>query len=131
MLKNLLIVISFICVSFLFCSCTNPDAVLSSNNNYPFAGNWLGSGSDSQGNEFTFAAKVIDMGDGKYRMLVLDKLETKKKPMHVMDGTLIDNEFPHTADQGLYTGSGQLSEDTFTGYYKGPVDGTYTMRRVK
>ena len=71
------------------------------------------------------------MGDSKYRVLILDKLDTKKKPMHIMNGELIKNKFPHTADNGLYTGSGQLTEDTFTGYYKGPVDGTYKMQRVK
>ena len=64
-------------------------------------------------------------------MLVLDKLDTKKKPMHIMDGVLENNEFPHVADNGIYTGSGELTKDEFTGYYKGPVDGTYKMQRVK
>jgi hypothetical protein len=71
------------------------------------------------------------MGDGKFRMLILDKLDTKKKPMHIMDGVLENNKFPHTADSGLYTGSGELSKEEFTGWYKGPVDGTYKMQRVK
>lgn len=110
-------------ISLFLCSCAN------SGTNYSFAGDWVGSGSDSEGNEYTFAAKVIDKGDGKFRMLVLDKLDTKNKPMHIMDGVLENNKFPHTADSGIYTGSGELTKDEFTGWYKGPVDGTYKMQR--
>ncbi|MBW8016485.1 MAG: hypothetical protein FVQ82_09880 [Planctomycetes bacterium] len=115
----------FFCISLFLVSCAN------SGSNYPFAGDWQGSGSDSAGNDYTFAAKVIDLGDGKFRMLVLDKLGTKKKPMHTMDGVLENNKFPHTADNGIYTGSGELTKEEFTGWYKGPVDGTYKMQRVK
>lgn len=97
----------------------------------PFAGDWAGSGTDSEGNEFTFAAKVISLGEDRYRVLILDALDTEKEPMHVMDGVLIDGEFPYTADEGLYTGNGTLKGDTFEGWYKGPVDGTYTMYRVQ
>lgn len=122
----------FLCVTLLLCSCSKHDLADSVDiNSYPFAGDWIGSGSDSEGNEYTFAAKVIDKGDGKYRMLVLDKLGTEKKPMHIMDGVLENNTFPHTADNSLYTGSGELTKDEFSGYYKGPVDGTYKMQRVK
>ena len=98
---------------------------------YPFAGNWQGSGADSKGNEFAFAAKVIALGDNKYRILVLDKLDMQKKPMHIMDGVLKGNKFPHTADKGVYVGGGELGDEIFEGYYKGPVDGTYKMHRVK
>ncbi len=123
--KIIIVVFMFLCVTLFLSSCANPEK------NYPFAGSWQGSGSDSAGNEYVFAARVISLGDGKYRMLVLDKLDTMKKPMHVMDGVLKDNKFPHTADNGLYTGGGELTEEMFTGYYKGPVDGTYKMHRVK
>ena len=99
--------------------------------NYPFAGNWQGSGADSEGNEFTFAAKVITLGDNKYRVLILDELDTQKKPMHVMDGVLKDNKFSYTADKGVYVGGGELGDEIFEGYYKGPVDGTYKMHHVK
>ena len=129
--KGLVAVFLFFCASLLLCSCANPDAVSVGVENYPFAGDWLGSGSDSEGNEFAFAAKVIDMGDDKYRILVLDKLNTKKRPMHVMDGVLKNNKFPNTADHGIYTGSGELSEEMFTGYYKGPIDGSFKMQRVR
>ncbi len=113
-------------------SCTNPDANSGSNQaNYPFSGNWQGNGTDSEGNEFTFFAKVSHMGDNRYRVLILDKLDTQEKPMHIMDGVLENNKFPHTADEGLYEGGGTLSEDLFEGYYKGPVDGTYKMWRIK
>lgn len=97
----------------------------------PFAGDWQGSGTDSEGNEFTFAAKVIDLGDHKYRVLVFDSLDSQKDPMHVMDGELKNNEFPYTADEREYVGSGKLDNDMFEGYYKGPVDGNFTMQRVK
>jgi hypothetical protein len=97
----------------------------------PFCGDWQGNGTDSAGNEFAFAAKVSHLGDNKYRVLILDKLDTLREPIHIMDGVLEDNQFPHTADQGLYEGGGTLSEDTFEGYYKGPIDGTYKMWRIK
>ena len=131
-------IIKIKCLVFIMCaclflsSCTNLDAVSTGNReDYSFAGNWQGSGVDSQGNEFTFAAKVISLGDHKYRMLALDKLDTRKEPMHIMDGVLKDNEFIYTADEGKYTGRGRLDSEIFKGYYKGPVDGTYQMKRVK
>lgn len=122
----LVVLILFACL--FLCSCSNLESVSC---NYPFAGDWQGSGVDSKGNEFKFAAKVIDLGDYKYRLLVLDKLDTQKKPMHVMDGVLKDNKYAYTADKGIYVGGGELGEEMFEGYYKGPVDGTYTMHRVK
>ena len=97
----------------------------------PFSGDWQGNGTDSAGNEFAFFAKVSHLGDNRYRVLILDKLDTLRKPIHIMDGVLEDNQFPHTADEGLYKGGGTLSEDTFEGYYKGPIDGTYKMWRIK
>ncbi len=113
-------------------SCTNPNANSDSNQAYyPFSGNWQGNGTDSEGNKFTFFAKVSHLGGNKYRVLILDKLDTLKEPMHIMDGVLENNKFPHTADEGLYEGGGTLSEDLFEGYYKGPVDGTYKMWRIK
>ncbi|MGD9127283.1 MAG: tetratricopeptide repeat protein, partial [Planctomycetia bacterium] len=54
--------------------------------NHPFAGNYQGKGVDSEGVKATFAAKVSHLDGNKYRVLILDKLDTKKKPMHVMDG---------------------------------------------
>jgi hypothetical protein len=96
-----------------------------------FSGDWQGNGTDSAGNEFVFAAKVSHWGDNRYRVLILDKFNTLKKPIHIMDGVLENNQFPHTADEGLYEGGGKLSEDTFEGYYKGPIDGTYKMWRIK
>lgn len=97
----------------------------------PFAGNWQGSGTDAEGNEFTFAAKVIHQGGNRYRILVLDRIDTLKKPLHVMDGVLKNNEFTYTADDKLYVGGGKLDKEKFTGFYKGPVDGIYTMWRME
>jgi hypothetical protein len=97
----------------------------------PFSGCWQGNGTDSAGNEFAFAAKVSHLGDNKYRVLILDKLDTLRNPIHIMDGVLENNQFPHTADEGLFEGGGTLSEDTFEGYYKGPIGGTYRMWRIK
>jgi hypothetical protein len=99
--------------------------------NFPFSGNWQGNGADAEGNEFAFAAKVNDLGDNRYRILILDKLDTLNEPIHVMDGVLENNAFTYTADEGLYEGGGTLSEDLFEGYYKGPVDGTYRMWRAE
>jgi hypothetical protein len=113
-------------------SCTKPNAGSGGNqSDHPFSGNWQGKGTDSKGNEFAFFAKVSHSGGSRYRMLILDKLDTLDKPIHIMDGVLENNKFPHTADEGLYEGSGTLSGDLFEGYYKGPVDGTYKMWRIK
>ncbi len=97
---------------------------------YPFIGNWQGNGVDSQGNKYVFYAKVICLGGDRYQVLILDRLDTGKKPMHVMEGELKEGAFSYTSDKGLYTGGGQLKEGLFEGYYKGPVDGTYRMWRL-
>ena len=127
------IIISFELACLLFVclflsSCVNINTISNSNKeSYLFSGNWQGSGIDSEGNEFIFAAKVIDLGNNNYRVLILDKLDTQKKPMHIMVGVLKNNKFSYTADEGLYEGGGELSNEMFKGYYKGPVDGTYKM----
>ena len=63
--------------------------------------------------------------------MILDSLDTVKKPMHVMDGLLENNRFSYTSDAGLYEGGGNLGKVLFEGYYKGPVDGTFKMWRIK
>jgi len=98
--------------------------------NYTFTGNWQGRGVDSEGNEFVFAAKVSYLGDNKYRVLILDRLDTSNKPLHIMEGELLCNTFTYTSDEGLYVGGGELNEDVYKGYYEGPVDGTYKMWRL-
>jgi hypothetical protein len=124
--------IAILSLCLFLSSCTNPGAKSGSNRaNYPFSGNWQGNGTDSQGNEFAFFAKVSHLGDNNYRLLILNELDTLDKPMHIMDGVLENNKFSYTADEGLYKGGGTLSEDLFEGYYKGPVDGTYNMWRIK
>ena len=113
-------------------SCTNPDANSDGNQaNYPFSGNWQGNGTDSEGNPFTFFATINHLGDNGYRILILDRLDALNEPMHIMDGVLENNKFTYTADEGLYEGGGTLSENLFKGYYKGPVDGTFEMWRIK
>jgi len=99
--------------------------------NYQFAGNWQGDGVDSEGNKFVFAAKVTALGNHKYRVLILDALDSQKEPLHVMDGVMKQGQFIYTADEGIYNGGGKLDNDIFEGYYKGPVDGTYKMWRVR
>lgn len=121
-----------ICMAPVLCSCANSEGDLRRRSNgESFTGNWQGSGVDAAGNVFTFVATVIDVGDDKYRMLILDDFDTPNEPMHVMDGVLKDNQYRYTADGGMYVGGGELDKDTFEGYYKGPVDGTFTMQRVK
>jgi len=124
--------IALLSLCLFLSSCADPNADSGSHQaNYPFSGNWQGNGTDSEGNEFTFFAKVSHLGDDRYRVLILDKLDTLNKPMHIMEGVLQNNKFPHTADEGLFEGGGALSKDMFEGYYKGPVDGTYKMWRIK
>ena len=96
----------------------------------PFMGDWEGSGSASDGESFDFAAQVIGLGDGKYRINILQEFDTPTEPMHVMDGVLKDGKFPYTSDGGAYTGNGTLDGDVFKGFYKGDVDGRYEMKRV-
>lgn len=123
--------IALLSMCLFLISCTDPNANSGSNQpHYTFSGNWQGKGADSEGNEFTFAARVIHLGDNKYRVLMLDKLDTREKPIHILDGVLENNKFPHTADEGLYEGGGILSKDLFEGYYKGPFGGTYRMWRI-
>lgn len=113
-------------------SCTNSNYNSGGNQvNYPFSGNWQGNGTYSEDNKFTFFAKISHLGGNRYRVLILDKLDTLKKPMHIMDGVLDNNKFSYTSDEGLYEGGGTLSKDMFEGYYKGPVDGAYKMWRIK
>lgn len=95
-----------------------------------FTGDWQGNGQDAEGTGFTFAARVKHSGDNRYRILILDKLDTLKDPIHIMDGVLENNRFIYTADNGLYEGEGTLSKDMFEGYYNGPVDGIYSMWRI-
>ncbi|MBW8002007.1 MAG: lactonase family protein [Planctomycetes bacterium] len=124
--------IVFLCACLFLSSCANLDAVSSGNKKiYPFAGEWEGGGIDSEGNEFTFVAKVTSLGGDKYRVLILDKFDTQKSPMHVMDGVMNDNKFVYTSDGGAYVGGGELDDEIFKGYYKGSVDGTYEMRRIR
>ena len=81
--------IALLSLCLFLSSCTNPNVNSGSNQaNYPFSGNWQGNGTDSGGNEFTFAAKVSHLGDNKYRVLFLDKLDTLNKPTHILDGIL-------------------------------------------
>ena len=112
-------------------SCTNlKNNSDSSPANYSFIGNWEGKGADSEGNEFTFFARVNRSGDNEYRILQLDKLDTQNKPIHILDGVLENNKFSYTADDGLFKGGGTLSKDLFEGYYEGPVNGTFRMQRI-
>ncbi|MHC4745532.1 MAG: 3-keto-disaccharide hydrolase [Planctomycetota bacterium] len=97
----------------------------------PFMGDWEGSGSASDGENFEFAAQVIALGDGEYRINILGEFDTDARPMHVMDGVLKDGKFPYTSDGGAYTGNGSLEGDVFKGYYKGDVDGRFEMKRVE
>jgi hypothetical protein len=123
--------IALLSLCLFLSSCTNLNANSGSNQaNYPFSGNWQGNGTDSEGNPFTFTAKVSHLGDNKYRVLILGESDTLNKPIHVMDGVLENNKFSYTADEGLYEGGGTLSKDLFEGYYKGSVDGTYRMWRT-
>lgn len=123
--------IALLSLCLFLSSCANLTANSGSNQaNHPFIGNWQGNGTDSEGNAFTFFAKVSHLGDNKYRMLTLRDLDTLDEPIHVMDGVLENNKFTYTADEGLYKGGGTLSEDLFEGYYKGPVDGTIRMWRI-
>jgi hypothetical protein len=113
-------------------ACTNQGATSKASQDVEqFAGNWQGSGVDSEGNEFTFAAKVIALDDHQYQVLILDSIDTQNDPMHIMDGVMKNNEYTYTADEGVYTGGGKLENDTFEGFYKGPVDGTFIMHRMK
>ncbi len=124
--------IAILSLCFFLSSCTDPNTNSASNQaNYQFSGNWQGNGTDSEGNPFTFFAKVSPLGDNRYRVLILDKLDTLDKPMHIMVGALENNKYSYTADEGLYEGGGTLSKDLFEGYYKGPVDGTYEMWRIQ
>ena len=127
MINKSLAVVLISCLALVLGSCVNSKSTIKID---PFAGDWQGSGVDSQGNEFNFAAKVILLGENKYQMLVLDKIDSQKKPMHIMEGVLKDNKFIYTADNGTYVGQCEIGDGVVTGYYKGPVDGNFEMKRL-
>ena len=123
--------ITLLALSLVLGSCTNPkDNSDNSQINYSFIGNYEGEGADSEGNSFNFFAMVSHSGDNKYRMLILADLDKPNEPLHVMDGVLEDNKFIYTSDNGQYKGDGTFEKDRFEGYYKGPVNGTFTMQRM-
>jgi 3-keto-disaccharide hydrolase len=97
----------------------------------PFMGDWEGEGSSSDGESFEFAAQVIALGDGGYRINILKEFDVGGEPMHVMDGVLKEDEYSYTADGGAYTGSGVLDGDVFRGSYKGDVGGRFEMKRIE
>lgn len=97
----------------------------------PFMGDWEGKGSSSDGENIEFAAQVIALGDGEYRVNILEEFDTDAQPMHVMNGVLKEGKFAYTSDGGAYTGNGTLDGDVFKGFYKGDVDGRYEMKRVE
>ncbi|MEJ2110617.1 MAG: hypothetical protein P8Z37_12035, partial [Acidobacteriota bacterium] len=124
--------IALLSLCFFLASCTDADSGSTGNQaEDSFIGDWQGSGTDSEGNAFDFFAKVSRLGDNRYRILILDKLDTVNEPMHIMDGALQDNEFSYTSDEGAYAGGGTLMGNRFEGYYKGSVDGTFTMQRIE
>ena len=97
----------------------------------PFMGDWEGSGKADDGEKSDFVAQAIALGNGKYRVLTLEEFDTRKKPMHVLDGMLEGDKFVYTADDGLYDGEGILSGETFRAHYKGPVNGQFEMHRIE
>ena len=128
MISRMFAIVLILCGTLFLVSCASLD---SGNRIDPFAGSYQGNGSDSEGNDYVFAAKVSSLGEGKYQMLVLDKIDTQKKPMHIMDGVLEDNKFIYTSDGGIYAGECEIGDGVVTGYYKGPVDGSFKMTRLK
>ena len=115
-------------LSYLLCGCTihKPD-----NPKIIFTGKWQGSGVDSDGIKAEFVATVIAMGGKHYQVSILEDFSKNTKPMHVMDGILDGNIYSYTADNGKYSGSCELTTDSFKGYYKGPIDGTFILYRIK
>jgi hypothetical protein len=120
------IMVILVCLGVLVCSCAGPEKSLGGE---LFAGRWEGDGVDAEGNEFVFAATITETGENRYRVLILESFDAQD-PMHVMDGVLEGGRYTYTADEGLYTGVCELAGGMLRGYYKGPVDGSFQMRRV-
>lgn len=117
--------------SLLICSCSYAKKLINKTEFIEFTGMWKGNGIDSKGNTFSFVAEVSRLADNKYRIVISDKIDSDKEPFHIIEGTLNNNKFTSTADGGKYKGGGKLSQNLYEGYYKGPVNGTYTMQRIK
>ena len=120
--------IVFAVLAMILCGCGGNKY---SKKNDLFVGHWLGTARDSEGHEIVFTAKVIAKGKDKYRILILDDFDTGHEPMHVLDGVLKDGKYVYVADKGKYTGEGELVDDKFTAYYKGPVNGSFEMRSLE
>lgn len=103
----------------------------STEGNHEFSGNWRGNGEDSEGNKFSFEAKVIKVGVNEYKILITDKIDSNNEPFHVISGALKNNIFVSTADGHKYRGGGKLSSKFYEGFYNGEVNGTYKMWRIR
>lgn len=96
----------------------------------PLMGDWAGNykADDDQGD---FVAQVIALGDGRYRINMMEQFDTETEPTHVLDAVLDGNKVTYTADEGLYQGEGVLDAGTLKANYRGPVNGRFEMHRVK
>ncbi len=122
---------AMVCLCLMLSSCSGSKAAPDVDpKSKLFAGSWQGNGIDSEGNEFAFTAKVNGLGDSQYRMLVFVAESGTEEPSHVLDGVMKQGQYIYTADEGLYVGGGQLDGETFKGFYKGPIEGNFTMQRV-
>ena len=121
------IILLLIPLSCLFNGCIShqPDKTI------VFTGKWQGSGVDSKGTKAEFVARITSTGSNKYQILILKDFADTTKPMHVMDGVLDGCVYSYTSDNGIYSGKCELTESLLTGYYKGPIDGTFTLHRIE
>jgi hypothetical protein len=96
----------------------------------PLMGDWEGHyiAEDDRGD---FVAQVIALGDGKYRINMLEQFDSRDEAAHVLDAVLDGNKLTYTADEGIYEGEGVLDGGTLKANYRGPENGKFEMHRVK
>ncbi len=96
-----------------------------------FMGDWMGVYRGNDGISVEFAAQVIGLGEGKYRINILDAFDLGLAPNTVLEAKLDGEKVTFQGVAGHYVqGQGVLDGETFKGSYSGQDGGVFEMSRV-
>ncbi len=98
-------------------------------------GDWKGTLTLAGGAKQVVAAQLIALGDGKARMNVLEKFDTRAPALAVLNGAVVNGRLAlsGTAKTGKLSGTewaAVLAGDAMTGSVKGKASGAFQMKRV-
>ncbi len=96
-----------------------------------FMGDWQGSYDTDGGDWGQFDAQVIGLGDGKYRMRILESFASDQEPINVYDVTRNGDKVSFvSANGGDDTGQGEVKGKVCKGTFSGENSGTFNMEKV-